>query len=75
MVNQWETMDKKYIVTPKGFEKYTKTPPKKFGKNNSNKTRSVTKTRRVGIQDDIVEIKLAISDEEYIVTSTRLDFE
>ena len=75
MVNQWETMDKKYIVTPKGFDNYTETPPKKCGKNNSNKTCSVTNTRRAGIQDDIVEIKLAISDEEYILTSDRFDSE
>ena len=59
MVNQGETMNKKDLVTPKGFYKYTKAPPKKSGNDKSNKTRLVTKTRIVGFQDDTVDIKLA----------------
>ena len=41
---------------------------KKTGKKNSKRARRVTRTRRVRIQDDVVQIKLTSSDKEYIRT-------
>ena len=43
-------------------------PFKKTGNNNGKRYRRVTRTRRVGIQDDVVRIELTSSDEEYIRT-------
>ena len=75
MVNQGDTMYKKYLVTPKGVDKDTESQPNKSWKNKSKKTRRVTKTCRVRIQDDTVDIKLASSHEEYIVTLASFDSE
>ena len=75
MVNQGGTMDKKDLVTPKGVYKDTEIPLKKYGKGESKKNLRVTKTRIVGIQDDTVEIKIASSDENYVVTLDSFDSE
>ena len=68
MVNQGETMDKNDLVNLNRVNKDTETPLKNDEKNKSKKTCHVTKIRRVGIQDTTVDIKLASSDEDYIVT-------
>ena len=75
MVNQGETMDKRDLMTPKRVEKYTEKQPNKYVKDKSKNTCRVTKKRIVGIQDDNVETKLAVSDEEYIVTLDSFDSE
>ena len=68
-------MDKKDLVTPKGVYKDTEIPLKKYGKGESKKNLRVTKTRIVGIQDYTVEIKIASSDENYVVTLDSFDSE
>ena len=46
-------------------------PPKKTEKGkHGRRSRGVTKTRRISIQNDSVEVKLASSDEDYIETSS-----
>ena len=67
-MNQGETMDKNDLVNLNRVNKDTETPLKNDEKNKSKKTCHVTKIRRVGIQDTTVDIKLASSDEYYIVT-------
>ena len=52
-------------------KKDSEKPFKKTGKNKEkkgSKTRRVTRTRRLGIQDDTVKVKLASSDSEYSTT-------
>ncbi len=73
MTNQGETMEKKDLVSSEDDKgaKMHKTEKKKGCK----APRLVTKTRRVGIQDDMVEIKLASSDSEYSTILTCPDFE
>ena len=73
MVNQGETMDKNDLVNLNRVNKDTETPLKNDEKNKSKKTCHVTKIRRVGIHDNTVEIKLASSDEDYIVTLAIFD--
>ena len=75
MTNQGETMEKKDLVSSeddKGAEMHSKN---KTEKKKGRKARRVTKTRRVGIQDDTVEIKLASSDSEYSTILTCSNFE
>ena len=61
-------MEKKHLVDTSSddVDTGTKKPFKKTVKEKGKRTRRVTKTRRVGIQDDVVQIKLMSSDEEYI---------
>ena len=69
LTNQGETMEKKHLETSSDeVVKDAKKPFKKTGKKNSKLARRVTRTCRVGIQDDVVQIKLTSSDEEYIRT-------
>ena len=68
LTNQGETMEKKHLVDTSSNEvdPDAEKPLKKTGKQKGKRTRRVTRTRRVGIQDDVVQIKLTSSDEEYI---------
>ena len=68
LTNQGETMDKKHLVDTSSDDVDTGTekPLKKTGKKKGKQNRRVTKTRRVGIQDDVLQIKLTSSDEQYI---------
>ena len=68
LTNQGETMEKNHLVDTSSDDVDTGTEKlfKKTGKKKGKRTCRVTKTRRVGIQDDVVQIKLTISDEEYI---------
>ena len=69
MVNQGETMGKDDLVSSSKDDKESeKKPFKKPGKGKGARARRVTKTRRLGIQDDTIEIKLASSDSEYLGT-------
>ncbi len=76
MTNQGETMEKKDLVSledDKGAHMHSKN---KTEKKKGHKAPLVTKTRRVGIQDDTVEIKLASSDDsEYSTILTCPNFE
>jgi hypothetical protein len=69
MVNKGEIMGKEDLISSDKVvdDKDSDKPSKKPGKGKgTKKTRRVTKTRRIGIQDDTVEIKLASSDSEYM---------
>ena len=74
MVNNGTHMDYKedMLVDSKQHDNSdTEPPPKKSGKGKGKRNRRVTKTRRIGIPDDTVEVKLASSDEDYIATSSK----
>ena len=73
-VNQGETMDRNDLILAKGndddSESDSRKPfKKKLGKKQQGKkTRRVTKSKKVGLVDATVEVKLASSDEDYSVT-------
>ena len=71
-VNQGETMDKNDLVESEdegGSSKSgSKKPPNKRPKKEGKKTRRLSKTRRVGLANDTVEVKLTSSDSEYSAT-------
>ena len=69
IVNRGETMGEKDLVTDDGDEGDTKPPPNKSGKKGL-KQRRVTKTRRIGVPDDTVRIKLASTVKDYSVSSS-----
>ena len=66
------TMERKDLET--SFDEVVKDtgkPSKKTGKKDGKRTRRVTRTRRLGIQDDVVQIELTSPDEEYIGNVVR----
>ena len=70
LVNQGETMGADDLVTndnKNNKDQDSKPPPKKSGK--GKKERRVTRTRRIGVPDDTVRIKLASSNSDYIEAS------
>ena len=72
MVNNGTHMDYTEDMLDKRGDSESDPPPKKSGKYKGHKTRRVSKTRRTGIQDDSVEVKLGSSDEDYTDTCTNL---
>ena len=66
-------MDRKHLVDTSSDEVVLDTEKllKKTGKQKGKRTRRVTRIRRVGIQDDVVQNKLASSNENYIISISQ----